>query len=83
MNGKDSFKRCRICGKRIGIITQGIYRKVVVDEAPVEVIADPMGDTFIRIDGSKVIGIEAETGLIDAGIEWAYRPHRRSCRVTE
>lgn len=79
MNGRDSFKKCRICGKRIGIITQGIYRKVVVDEEAVEVIADPEGETFIRIDGSKLIGKEAAPGTI--GPEWAYRPHRRSCGV--
>ena len=81
MNG-DSFKRCRICGKKIGIITQGIYRKVIVDADPVEVIADPEGQTFVRIDGSKVIGVVAdfyEDNRVDA--EYAYRPHRRSCEV--
>ena len=81
MNG-DSFKRCRICGKKIGIITQGIYRKVVVDVDPVEVIADAGGMTFIRIDGSKVTAREA-TRFDDNALEaeWAYRPHRRSCEV--
>ena len=83
MNGRESFKKCRVCGKRIGIITEGIYRKVVVDEEAVEIIADPEGQTFVRIDGSKVIGREAEPGLIDAGTEWAYRPHRRSCEVRQ
>lgn len=81
MNGRDSFKRCRICGKRIGIITQGIYRKVVVDEEAVEVIADPDGDSFIRIDGSKVIGRLADRYDDTKEAEWAYRPHRRSCGV--
>lgn len=82
MNGRDSFKKCRICGKRIGIITQGIYRKVVVDEEAVEVIADPDGDSFIRIDGSKVIGRLADRYDDDTKeAEWAYRPHRRSCGV--
>ena len=81
MNGRDSFKRCRVCGKRIGIITQGIYRKVVVDEAPVEVIADKNGDSFVRIDGSKMIGREATPGEIQQQIEWVYRPHRRSCGI--
>ena len=83
MNGRDSFKRCRVCGKRIGIITQGIYRKVVVDETPVEVIPDANGDSYIRIDGSKMIGREAETGEIQLDTEWVYRPHRRSCGVKE
>ena len=81
MNGRDSFKRCRVCGKRIGIITQGIYRKVVVDETPVEVIPDENGDSYIRIDGSKMIGREAEPGEIQMDTEWVYRPNRRSCRM--
>ena len=80
MNG-DSFKRCRICGKKIGIITQGIYRKCLVDADAVEIVADPEGETFVRIDGCKVIGKEIEPGIIQAGTEWAYRPHRRSCEV--
>lgn len=77
----DSFKTCRYCGKRIGIITEGIYRKVIVDEEAVRVVADPRGQTFVRVDGSKVIGIPAS--LEDERGEYAYRPHRRSCGVTE
>ena len=83
MNGRDSFKRCRICGKRIGIITQGIYRKVVVDEAPVEVTPEADGESFIRIDGSKMIGREVNPGDIQMDTEWVYRPHRRTCGVKE
>ena len=81
MNGRDSLKRCRACGKMIGIITEGIYRKVIVDAEAVEVVADRYGETFVRIDGSKLIGREIEVGEIQAGAEWAYRPHRRSCGV--
>ena len=81
MNGRDSINRCRICGKKIGIITQGIYRKVLVDADAVEVVADPHGEAFIRIDGSKLIGKEAEPGTI--GCEYAYRPHRKTCGADE
>ena len=77
----DSFKTCRICGKKIGIITRGIYRKVIVDAEAVEVIADPEGEEFIRVDGSKVRGKEAEPGIIQQKTEWAYRPHSKTCGV--
>ena len=76
----NSFKRCRYCGKPVGIITEGIYRKVLVDDEAVMVKADPRGQTFVRIDGSKIIG--REVGTMEGG-EPAYRPHRRSCGVTE
>ena len=75
---KDSIKTCKFCGKQIGIITYGIYRKVVVDADAVEVIADPEGEEdFVRIDGGKVHGREAKPG--DIGAEYAYRMHGRSC----
>ena len=77
MNKGDSFKRCRLCGKPVGIITWGVYRKVVVDAEAVEVVPDPHGEEFVRIDGSKVRGTVAEPGTIM--VEHAYRPHRRSC----
>ena len=79
MNGRDSFKRCRVCGKRIDIITQGIYRKVVVDANALDVVQDPDGEEFVRIDGSKIRGHEAEIGTLQA--EPAYRPHRKTCGV--
>lgn len=75
----DSFKRCRFCGKQIGIITWGVYRKVVVDAEAVDVVPDPEGEEFIRIDGSKIQGRIAEPGTIQT--EPAYRAHRKSCEV--
>ena len=81
MNGRDSFKRCRICGKPIGIITCGVYRKVIVDADALDVIPDPDGEEFVRIDGSKILGREAEIGTIQT--EPAYRPHRKTCGVEE
>ena len=75
-------KKCRKCGKMIDVITWGVYRKAIVDAEAVEVVADPEGEDFIRIDGSKVRAREAETGVIQAGTEWAYRPHKKSCGVS-
>ena len=79
MNGRDSFKRCRVCGKPVGIITFGVYRKVLVDAEAVDVVPDPYGEEFVRIDGSKIRGREAE--VIGLMTEPAYRPHRKTCGV--
>lgn len=77
----DSFKRCRYCNRKIGIITWGVYRKIVVDAEAVEIVPAEEGEVFVRIDGSKVRGLEAAPGTIQAGTEWAYRPHRKRCEV--
>ena len=69
-------KRCRKCGRPIYIITRGLYRTVIVDPEAIEVIADPDGEQFIRIDGSKIQGKEAPVGILQLDAEWAYRPHR-------
>lgn len=74
---KDSITTCRFCGRKIGIITWGVYRKVVVDAEAVDVVPDPDGEDFVRIDGSKIRGQEAEIGTI--GTEPAYRIHRKNC----
>ena len=73
----SSIFTCKFCGKQIGIITYGIYRKMVVDAEAVDVVPDPNGEEFVRIDGSKIRGREAEIGTI--GTEPAYRQHRRTC----
>lgn len=74
---KDGVKTCKFCGKKIAVITWGIYRKSVVDAEVVDVIPDPDGEDFVRYDGSKIRGREAEIGTI--GTEPAYRIHGRSC----
>ena len=77
MNGKDSFKRCRKCGKMIGIIRERAYRKIIVDADPVDVFPDNLGETFIRYDGSKMRGTQAtryDDDRVVAEIVW--RPHR-------
>ena len=74
---RDAIQKCRFCGKPIAVITFGIYRKNVVDAEAVDVVPDPNGEDFVRIDGSKIRGREAEIGTI--GTEPAYRIHGRSC----
>ena len=74
---KDSTKVCRFCGRKIAIITWGVYRKAVVDAEPVWVRPDPEGEDFVRIDGSKVKASPAEIGTIQA--EPAYRMHGKTC----
>lgn len=79
----DGVNLCRKCGKPVSVITWGIYRKVLVDAEAVEIIADEYGEDFVRVDGSKVRGREADPGLIQSEAEWAYRPHRKTCGVEE
>ena len=75
---KSGMKICRFCGKPIGIITWGVYRKVVVDAEAVMVAADPEGEEFVRVDGTKIKG--KEVAYEDAVMaEPAYRIHRFSC----
>lgn len=81
MNGKDSFKRCKSCGRMIGIIKERTYRKIIVDAEAVLVMPDKLGDSFIRVDGTKIRGREADFEEkaafgIPGGPEYAYRPHR-------
>ena len=78
---KETIHSCRFCGRPIMVVTWGIYRKVVADAEAVEVIADPEGEEFVRIDGTKLRAREAEPGTIQAGTEWAYRIHRKTCGV--
>ena len=73
-NGTD---KCKFCGKRIAIITWGVYRKAVVDAEAVAVVPDDEGEDFVRIDGSKIRGREAEPGTIQT--EYAYRAHGKTC----
>lgn len=74
---KDAIQKCRFCGKPIAVITYGIYRKSVVDAEAVDVVPDEKGEDFVRIDGSKIRGREADIGTL--GTEPAYRIHGRSC----
>ena len=74
---KDTFRLCRKCGKPVAVIERGIYRKILVDAEAVMVAPDTSGREYVRIDGSKVLGLEvAYDSTVDA--EPAYRPHK--CR---
>lgn len=74
---KNKTETCWKCGKPIAIITWGIYRKSVVEPTAVMVSAEEGGETFVRVDGSKLIG--REVGFDSGEIcEPAYRPHH--CR---
>ena len=74
----SGIRTCRFCGKEIGIITWGVYRKVVVDAGAVRVVPDAEGEEFVRIDGSKIRGREVPYESEEEA-EPAYRIHRKSC----
>lgn len=77
---KDKETTCRKCGRRIAVITWGVYRKVVVDPEYFMVVPDPESEEeFVRIDGSKIQGREQRNYLGDEPAEPAYRMHRRTC----
>ena len=78
---KGRVDRCRKCGKKISVITWGVYRKVVVDARTIDVVPDQEGEEFVRYDGSKILGREAEPGTLQT--EPAYRPHRKTCGIEE
>lgn len=77
MNEKDM--RCRKCGRRIGIVTCGIYRRIVIDPECLMIVPDPEGEDFVRVDGSKIKGKERNGLLGDEPAEPAYRMHRKTC----
>ena len=72
---KDTFRLCRKCGKPVAVIERGLYRKILVDAEAVLVETDSLGADYVRIDGSKVKGLEV---AYDSNVqaEPAYRPHR-------
>ena len=83
----DTFRLCKKCGKPIGIIQCGLYRKVLVDATAVMVMVDPKGDeTFIDIEGRKILGRECSieesehSGMKSCA---AYRLHAKTCGVVE
>lgn len=75
---KDTVMKCRFCGQPITVITWGVYRKAVVDAEAVMVEANPEGEEFVRIDGSKVKGFEVDF-ISDKATEPAYRMHGKTC----
>ena len=76
---KDTFRLCRKCGKPIAVISERIYRNIIVDADAVEVIADPLGDEYIRWNGTKMRARAVKPDEVTASAEFAYRPHRWTC----
>ena len=76
----SSLYTCKFCGKQIGIITYGVYRKAVVDAEAVMVKADEFGEEFVRVDGTKIRGREVDFDSCEIA-EPAYRLHRKTCGV--
>ena len=74
---KGVVRECRLCGRPVCVIDWGIYRKTLVDAEAVYVVPDIKGEDFVRYDGRKIRGREAEIGTVQA--EPAYRPHRKNC----
>lgn len=76
----SNIHKCKFCGKKIGIITWGVYRKIVVDAETVMVVPDEEGEEFVTIEGRKIRGREVayEEAVM---AEPAYRPHRKTCGV--
>jgi len=75
----NDLPTCKKCGRRIAIITWGVYRKCIVDPAAIMIRPDPDGEEFVRIDGSKVCGKEA---AFEEEAEPAYRLHRKTCGLS-
>ena len=76
---RSGMQRCRKCGQMIGIIEWGIYRKALVDATAIRVIADPDGEEYLRVDGSKIMALEVAFDY-QGPAEPAYRPHRWTCK---
>ena len=72
---RDTFTKCRKCGKPVAVIERGLYRKILVDAEAVMVAPHTSGREYVRIDGSKIKGLEV---AYDSAVneEPAYRPHR-------
>ena len=77
------IKVCKKCGKEILILSERMYRSIVVDADAVEVVADPLGDEYVRLNGTKVKARALKIDEFVSGSEYAYRPHRWSCGMEE
>ena len=75
------IKVCRKCGQEILIIHERLYRTITVDADAVPVTADPLGDEYVRWDGTKVKARALKMDEMVEGEEYAYRPHRWTCGV--
>lgn len=80
---RTPIKICKHCGKEILILSERVYRSIVVDAEAVAVVADPLGDEYVRLNGTKVKARALKIDEFDSRSEYAYRPHKWTCGVTE
>ena len=81
---KDTrVKICRKCGQPIYIIPQRMYRSIPVDAEAVEVVADTLGDEYIRWDGTMMRARKIGRDEIVQGAEYAYRQHSKTCGISD
>ena len=74
--------RCRACGAEVlWIRMQMTRRKMPVDAEPVWIRPAPGGDSFVKADGTIVIGEKAGDALDDPDVrlEEAYESHFATC----
>lgn len=82
MKKGNGVQLCRRCGKPIGIISERVYRKILVDAEAVLVMTDGTAkEQFVDVTGRKIMGREADfeeqaSYGVPGGPEYAYRPHR-------
>jgi len=73
---REQTTKCRRCGLPVGILTAGLYRSIVVDLDPVEIVRDETGGEYVLIDGTRTRGREVNTfELQHPKAEYAYRRH--------
>ena len=77
------IKICKKCGREIFIIPAKMYRSITVDADAIPVVADSLGEEFIRVDGTKVKARELKIDEEAHGEEYAYRPHKWTCGIEE
>jgi len=78
----DGPKRCRGCGREVLIIKTGtVYKNVLVDAEPVDVIQETGGDLFVTADGRAIHGYQAGDAMDDPDTECipAFIPHKGHC----
>ena len=80
---KTPIKICKKCGKQIYIIPEKLYRSIIVDADAVPVIADPLGDEYVKPDGKRFKARALKFDEFVDGEEYAYRPHSWTCGVEE
>ena len=82
MKDNETVSLCRKCGRPVCVIEARAYRKILVDADPHYIVPDAEGEIYVRIDGSKMRGREADYEGNETAYP-AYRMHRETCGVDE